>query len=125
MSKTILVVDDEEVVVDITKKKLMQDGFSVIGVNDGEAAIEVLKQGLVDLIILDVEMPKMNGYTFIAERKKIAGAENIPIIVLTAYDSMEPIFKRHGIKGYLQKPATFQELRDKINAVLAGQYDLG
>ena len=119
MSKTILVVDDEEIVVDITRRKLTQEGFAVIGVGDGEAALQVLREGPVDLIILDVEMPKLNGYNFIAERKKIPGAVKAPVIVLTAYESMEPIFRRHGINAYLTKPIKFQDLLDKIKEVLS------
>jgi len=118
MPKTILVVDDEEIVVDITKRKLAQEGFGVIGVGDGEAALKVLREGPVDLIVLDVEMPRLNGYNFIAERKKIPGAEKAPVIVLTAYESMEPIFRRHGIQGYLTKPIKFQDLLMKIKEVL-------
>ncbi len=119
MPKTILVVDDEEVVVDITKRKLTQEGYYVIGVNDGESALQALREGAVDLIVLDVEMPKMNGYAFMSERKKIPGGSNAPVIMVTAYGSMEPIFKRHGISAYLNKPLKFQDLLSKIKEVLA------
>ena len=118
MPKIILIVDDEEIVVDITKRKLTQEGYLVIGVYNGEMALQALNQGLVDLILLDVEMPKMNGYTFMNERKKIKGAENIPVIVLTAYDSMEPIFRRNHIQAYLTKPLLFQEVLDKVKEVI-------
>ena len=118
MPKTILIVDDEDIVVDITKRKLTQEGYLVIGVGDGEKALQVLREGLVDLIVLDVEMPNMNGYTFLTEREKIPGALSVPVIVLTAYDSMEPIFKRHGIRAYLQKPLKFQDLLAKIREIL-------
>ncbi len=118
MSKTILIVDDEEIVVDITKRKLAQEGYLVIGVGDGEAALQVLREGRVDLIVLDVEMPNMNGYTFMIERAKIPGASDAPVIVLTAYDSMEPILKRHNIAAYLQKPLQFKDLLVKIRDVL-------
>jgi CheY-like chemotaxis protein len=118
MPKTILIVDDEEIVVDIAKRKLIQEGFMVIGVGDGEKALQVLREGPVDLIVLDVEMPNMNGYTFMAERAKIPGGNSAPVIVLTAYDSMEHILKRHGICAYLQKPLQFSDLLVKIREVL-------
>jgi CheY-like chemotaxis protein len=118
MPKTILIVDDEEIVVDISRRKLIQEGYMVIGVGDGEKALQVLREGPVDLIVLDVEMPNMNGYTFMGEREKIPGGNSAPVIVLTAYDSMEPIFKRHGIRAYLQKPLQFQDLLLKIREVL-------
>ena len=119
MPKSILLADDEEMIIDITKRKLVQEGYLVIGVRDGEEAIKALQQGLVDLIIMDVEMPKMNGYAFLGERKKIPGAEAIPILMLTAYPSMEPIFRRNGVKDYLTKPLHFQELLAKIQEILA------
>ncbi len=119
MPKTILLVDDEQIILDITKRKLVQDGFLVIAVRDGEEAIKALNEGLFDLIVLDVEMPKMNGYAFLAERKKIPGAENVPVLVLTAYPSMEPIFRRNGIQEYLTKPLSYQELLGKIQKIFA------
>ncbi len=118
MPKTILIVDDEDVVVDITKRKLQQEGYGAIGVGDGEAALQVLREGPVDLIVLDVEMPKMNGYAFMSELVKIPGDNRPPVIVLTAYDSMEPIFKRYGIASYLHKPLKIQDLLVKIREVL-------
>jgi CheY-like chemotaxis protein len=119
MPKTILVVDDEDVVVDITKRKLTREGYYVIGVHDGESALQALREGAVDLIVLDVEMPKMNGYTFMSERKNIPGGAKAPVIMVTAYGSMEPIFKRHGIRAYLNKPLKFQDLLSKVKEVLA------
>ena len=123
MPQTILVVDDEELVVDITKRKLMEEGFFAIGVHDGEAALQVLREGPVDLIVLDVEMPKMNGYAFLAERKNIPGADKASVIMLTAYESMEPIFRRNGVDDYLIKPVRFQELLSKILKVLSARVD--
>jgi DNA-binding response OmpR family regulator len=119
MQKTILIVDDEQMVVDITRRKLEREGYLVLGVYDGEQALKVLRDALVDLIILDVEMPVMNGYVFLSERKKIMGADEIPVIMLTAYGFMEPIFRRNGVADYLTKPLRFDDLIAKIRSVLA------
>ncbi|MBF0331306.1 MAG: response regulator [Candidatus Omnitrophica bacterium] len=118
MPKTILIVDDEDVVVDISRRRLTQEGYEVRGVHDGESALQALREGVVDLIALDVEMPVMNGYTFLAERKKIPGAENVPVIVLTAYPNMQPILKRQGIDMYLTKPLPFRDLLASIKKVI-------
>ena len=114
----ILVVDDEDVVVDITCRKLTQEGYFAIPARDGEQAVRALQEGTVDLILLDVEMPRMNGYAFLNERKKIPGAEEIPVIVLTAYDSMEPIFRRNQVRDYLTKPLRFQEVLKRVKEVI-------
>ena len=114
MPKTILVIDDELVIVEITKHRLQENGYEVMTASDGEEAFVQLNKKIPDLIILDVQMPKMNGYTFIMEKSKSVKFADIPVIVLTSYNAMEPLFKRHGIKDYLLKPMKLQKLLDKV-----------
>ena len=118
MPKSILVVDDEPVVVEIAKRKLMERGYEVETAADGIEALDSLKKKIPDLILLDIQMPRMNGYTFIMEKVKVPEYKSIPIIVLTAYGEMEPLFKRHGIKAYLLKPLKLQELIDQVQSVV-------
>jgi CheY-like chemotaxis protein len=114
MPKTILVVDDEEIIVEISKRKLEERGFEVLTAGDGIEAFLRLKSQIPDLILLDIQMPKMNGYSFIMEKDKIPEYVKIPVVVLTAYNEMEPLFKRHNIKDYLLKPLKLQDLIDKV-----------
>ncbi|MEI7998961.1 MAG: response regulator [Candidatus Omnitrophota bacterium] len=118
MSKCVLFVDDEEIVVEIAKRRLEEQGYEVMTANDGEVALEALKKKIPDLILLDIQMPKMNGYTFIMEKAKIHAYDDIPIVVLTAYGEMEPLFMRHGIKSYLLKPLKLQDLLDRVQAIV-------
>ena len=118
MAKTVLVVDDEPVVVEIARRKLIERGFEVMTAGNGEEALAALSQKIPDLIILDIQMPKMNGYTFIMERAKNPEYVKIPVIILTAYNEMEPLFKRHGVKAYLLKPLKLQDLLDKVASIL-------
>jgi chemosensory pili system protein ChpA (sensor histidine kinase/response regulator) len=118
MAKSILVIEDEPVVVEITKRKLEDHGFEVQTAGDGMEAFLKLKSKIPELILLDIQMPKMNGYTFIMEKAKIPEYANIPVVVLTAYNEMEPLFKRHGIKGYLLKPLKLQDLVDKVVEII-------
>ncbi len=118
MPKCVMVVDDEEIVVEISKRKLMERGYDVLVALDGEQALEVLKSKIPDLILLDIQMPKMNGYTFVMEKNKVPEYVNIPVIVLTAYGEMEPLLKRHGISSYLLKPLKLQELLDKVQETI-------
>ena len=120
MPKAILVVDDESVVLEITKRRLEDIGYEVLTASDGNEAFLRLKSKIPDLILLDIQMPNMNGYTFIMEKSKIPEYVNIPVVVLTAYNEMEPLFKRHGIKAYLLKPLKLQDLMDKV-VELVGQ----
>ncbi len=118
MSKCLLFVDDELTVADIAKRKLEDLGYEVMTAQDGEEALEVLKKRIPDLILLDIQMPKMNGYTFLIEKAKVPEYDSIPVVVLTAYGEMEPLFKRHRVKAYLLKPLKLQELLDKVQSIL-------
>lgn len=114
MPKSILVVDDEPVVAEISKRKLEERGYEVRTAGDGHEAFLHLKSKIPDLIVLDVQMPQMNGYTFIMERTKMPQYADIPVLVLTAYSEWEPLFKRHGVKACLLKPIKPQDLVDKV-----------
>jgi CheY-like chemotaxis protein len=118
MPKSILVVDDEPVVVEISKRKLEERGYEVYTAGDGFEAFERLKTKIPDIILLDIQMPKMNGYTFMIEKIKVPEYLNIPVVVLTAYNEMEPLFKRHGIRAYLLKPLKLQDLIDKVTEII-------
>lgn len=114
MPKSILVVDDEPVVVEITKRKLENYGYEVQTAGNGIEAFLSLKSKIPDLILLDIQMPDMNGYTFIMEKMKIPEYQAVPVVALTAYNEMEPLFKRHGVKAYLLKPLKLQDLINKV-----------
>ena len=118
MPKSILVVDDEAVVAEITKRRLESFGYEVFTAGDGNEALLRLGTKIPDLILLDIQMPKMNGYTFVMEKAKIPEYAKIPIVVLTAYNEMEPLFRRYGINSYLLKPLKLQDLTDKVVEVI-------
>ncbi len=112
--KRILLIDDDPTVAKIIEPFLVNHGYDLMIASDGEVAVDMVKQQRPDLIILDVQMPRMNGYTFILELKKIAGCEHLPIIVLTAKDGMSEIFKVEGAKEYLTKPVNNDRLIELI-----------
>lgn len=119
MPKIILVVDDERVNVELIKRKLLDQGYEINTAYDGEEALAAMKAQKPDLVLLDIQMPVMNGYTFMMEKSKLADFSRVPVIVLTAHNEMEPLFKRHGVKAYLLKPLKMQELLDKVAQVLS------
>ena len=119
MAKKILLIDDDPTLIKLVQPFLESHGFAVTAANDGEEGIEQLKSIRPDLIILDVQMPRMNGYTFIFEMKKLTGSKSIPIIVLTAKEGMAEIFKIEGVKEYVTKPFKPDALLSHINKHLA------
>jgi CheY-like chemotaxis protein len=118
MAKCVLVVDDEEVVAEISKRKLEDAGYEVQTASNGGEALQCLKSKKTDLIILDIQMPEMNGYSFIMEKTKTPEYTDIPVVAVTAYNEMEPLFRRHGIKAYLLKPLKLQDLVSKVIEVI-------
>ena len=118
MAKSVLVVDDEPVIVEISKRKLEELGYRVMTAENGEDALACLKEEVPDLIILDIQMPKMNGYTFIMEKSKLPEYDNIPVIVCTAYNEMRPLFERHRVRAYILKPLKLQDLMEKVRETI-------
>ena len=115
MAKKILVIDDDRTNVKLVQSRLEKEGFFVITAFDGDVGLQKAKLSPPHVIILDVEMPEMNGYTFLLELQKIKELRKLPIIVLTAHGEMEPIFKKHLVKGYFIKPGDFNQLLKTIN----------
>jgi CheY-like chemotaxis protein len=117
MPKCVLVVDDDRMNVALLKGTLLSNGFDVTTAGDGEEALAEIKKRAPDLILLDVQMPKMDGYAFIMKKISDPAIAEIPVIVLTAEKRTEPLFKRHGVKSYLLKPIDTNDLLAKIKAI--------
>lgn len=118
MAKKILVVDDDPVGQALMLGRLSKAGYEVLQALDGVKGMELAHHNKPDLIILDIEMPKMNGYTFINALRLEGAVKHIPVIVLTARLDNKPIFQRKGISDYFVKPVSMDELLGKIAALL-------
>ena len=113
----ILVVDDELLIRDVIKEYLLLDNFIVDEASDGLEAVEKVKNHNYDLIIMDIMMPKMDGYTAVSEIKKI---KEVPFIMLSArdqeYDKL--VGFDLGIDDYVTKPFSPKELVARVKAVI-------
>ena len=118
MGKRILVVDDDPVGGFLMESRLQKEGFDVQRAQNGEHGLNLAQSYRPELIILDVEMPSMNGYTFVGEKNKNDMIKDIPVIVLTAHEENKNIFARKGVKHYLVKPVNFDLLFAAINTLL-------
>ncbi len=112
----ILVVDDSPVVVAAVREALQSDGFTVFTASDGIEALDVVKRQHVDLILLDIDMPRMNGYQLCKLLKKDAGFKDIPIIMLTAKSAeTDRIWGlKAGSDEYLTKPFNYAKVKETI-----------
>lgn len=110
MEKKVLVVDDEKGMVEVLQQSLESYGYSSVSASDGEKGLETVISEEPDLIILDVMMPRIDGYTFVKKMRCNNSIRPIPIIVLTGRDRMKEVFEFEGVKDYMLKPFKVDEL---------------
>ncbi|NLM49950.1 MAG: response regulator transcription factor [Clostridiaceae bacterium] len=113
----ILIVDDEKLLVKGIKFNLEQDGYKVETAYDGEEALKLARDKSIDLIILDLMLPKIDGLTVC---QKIREFSNVPIIMLTAKtEDMDKIMGlEFGADDYMTKPFNILELKARVKAIL-------
>ncbi|BDA79010.1 response regulator [Leptospira kobayashii] len=120
MSKKILIIDDSAVFRKIISVHLKNANFELLEANDGLEALKQLSAGTVDLIVSDVNMPNMDGISFIKKIKEDPKHKFTPIIMLTT--ESQPEKKQQGIdagaKAWLTKPFSPEELLDTISKLV-------
>ena len=116
MSKKVLVVDDEKLIVKGIKFSLEQDGYEVDCAYDGEEALELVKQNEYDVMLLDVMLPKLTGFEVL---QMIREFSMLPVIMLTAKgDDMDKILGlEYGADDYITKPFNILEVKARIKAI--------
>jgi len=121
MRKTILIVEDEPKNLKLTRDLLKISGYETIEAVDGKQGVEKAKSEKPNLILMDIMMPKMDGYSACREIKADQSTKNIPVVMLTAvgYDLNKKLAKQMGADGYVTKPFSRQQLIDAISPLLA------
>ncbi len=113
----LLIVDDEKLIRDVIKTYAELENYETVEAEDGSEALDIVAKEKIDLIILDIMMPKMDGMTFL---EKLKSNKNIPVIILSArneeYDKLRGFDL--GTDDYLTKPFSPKELLARIKAIL-------
>ena len=128
ISATILLVDDEEAVQKLLTYPLERDGYRVVQARDGEEALQRFTEEPIDLVVLDVTLPKLDGLEVC---KRLRVSSYVPIIMLTARDDEvdKVLGLELGADDYITKPFSIRELRSRVRAVLrratAPRHDAG
>jgi DNA-binding response OmpR family regulator len=120
-NKRILIVEDEETLQRTLSEYLKEKKFIVFGASDGEKGIELVKSKKPDLVVLDIILPKKDGFQVLEEIKNDNETKNIPVILLTNLESMEDIQKAFdkGATTYLVKSEyKLEDIAKKINETL-------
>lgn len=114
----ILVVDDEQNIRNLLKLRLSAEGYEIITASNGQSALDAFYKDVFDLLIVDVMMPKMDGYEFVYRVREIN--QNIPVIMVTAKSHIndKKAGFNVGIDDYMTKPIEFDELLLRIKALL-------
>lgn len=118
--KTVLVVEDDEAISNLVRKALEHAGFRVVTQRDGEAALVSCVEERPHVIILDVNLPKLDGFTVARRIKAVASLKHIPIIFTTALDRASDKISgiQAGAKHYLTKPFKVDELVSKVTKLV-------
>ncbi|OEF98004.1 response regulator transcription factor [Desulfuribacillus alkaliarsenatis] len=117
MHQKILVVEDEHKIQRFIRANLVASKYNVITASDGQEAIDMFEQNLPDLILLDIMLPKLNGFQVL---EKIREFSSVPIVVITAKGNLADVLKglELGADDYIVKPFDIQELLARIKTVL-------
>jgi DNA-binding response OmpR family regulator len=116
----VLVADDDPDILSLVKLRLERSGYDVVSAGDGEQALEAAMARAPDLALLDVMMPKLDGYEVTARLREEEATRHLPVILLTARVQESDIARgiEAGADDYVKKPFSTHELRDRVQAVL-------
>lgn len=116
MEKTVLIVEDERAIVEILKFNLKREGYNTLEALDGELGLELARTQDPDLILLDVMLPKMNGFEVCSQLREDGSA--VPILMLTAREEEnDKVFGLEaGADDYITKPFSMRELMARVKA---------
>ena len=117
---TILIIGDDKAINELIKVNLKLNGYNIIQAYDGIEGFALTKQELPNLVLLDVMMPNVDGYTVAQRIRQCEQTKNIPIIMLTALSEIQDKGKGFdiGVDDYLVKPFDIEELKMRVKAVL-------
>ncbi len=116
--KKILAVDDSPMMRQMVKQTLEEGGFQAVMAADGEEGLQLFRGGGFDAVITDINMPVMDGITFIIELRRLN--QEVPVITLTteAEDDMKKKGQDAGANGWMVKPMEPEQLIDVLNQIL-------
>lgn len=120
MEGKILIIDDNQVIVELLERKLLREGFEVLGCVDSGLAFERCLEYEPDVIILDILMPGKTGWEVMKELKESPTTSDIPVIISTVKNRPEDVVKGIELNAadYIAKPYVFSDLLEKIEKAL-------
>jgi len=123
----VLVVDDDRAVIDMIRMGLEADGMQVFGAADGGEGIEVLGRERIDVVVLDVMMPRVDGWMALMDIRNNPVTADTPVIMLTAktQDLAKILAFKQGVQQYVTKPFNIMELSARVESLAKGRRRIG
>jgi len=123
MARKLLLADDSITIQKVVELVLAEEGYDIKATGNGEDALSALSSFKPDVVLADIDMPKMNGYQLCERIKTNPATKNIPVILLAgAFEPLDDELARNvGAEDFIVKPFESQELIDKIQAVISGE----
>jgi two-component system chemotaxis response regulator CheY len=123
MESDVLVVDDSAAIRKILQRVLRQTGMAIRTIHeagDGQEALEVMNAHKVDLVLTDINMPKMDGLQFLASVKASAQWRHVPVVMITTEGGETKVGEavKLGAAGYVRKPFTADQIKEKLAGIL-------
>jgi CheY-like chemotaxis protein len=117
---TLLIVDDIEENIEILDRQLIKEGFKTLTTNESSQALELLKNYDIDLVLLDINMPVIDGITLLSNIKEDKSLDNIAVIMVTANDDINTALEclKKGACGYITKPYDLTLLKTQMSRCL-------
>jgi CheY-like chemotaxis protein len=110
---TILIVDDDPIIVDLLSS-LLEDDYAIVRAYNGAQALEIIERQALDLILLDLMMPGIDGFTVACRLRELDSSRHTPVLVLSAHSGLQNQAKRMDISGFMIKPFEPEELLSKV-----------
>lgn len=123
--KNIVAVDDSSLILMTVEKILSEQGYEVKGFSKGMRALKYLKENVPDLIILDVEMPEIDGFEMLKMIKEKEELKDVPVIFLTSNNGQNEVLNaiNGGARDYIIKPINENVLLEKVNKIFGVEKD--
>ncbi|MFC2003368.1 response regulator [Chloroflexota bacterium] len=120
MGKPHILIADDEQYIRLLASRLLSDKFAVLEASDGAKAVDMARKHKPSLILMDIMMPNMDGYTACSKIKTDQSTKKIPVVMLTGlgFELNKKLAQTAGADGYITKPFTLEKLLDAIGKVV-------
>jgi CheY-like chemotaxis protein len=118
--QTLLIIDDVEENIEILERRLNTENFNVLTANEGPKGLHILKEKHIDLVLLDINMPVLDGITLLGNIRADKALSHVAVLMVTALDDVKTAMQcmKKGACGYITKPYSMEQIKQQIEQCL-------